>query len=133
LAALVELPQDVHVYAPGVKGYKPMQLEFQPSPDFELAPPIYPSSRILYLEAIKEEVPVFEGKFNITSDAKISLNPDFMKSLGTSGKTVTISGQLRYQACDRTTCYLPTSIPVTWQVQVLPLDLQRSPEAIRHK
>ena len=133
LAAHIALPKDVHVYAPGVKGYKPIQLELQPSPDFELAPPIYPSFKILYLQPIKEEVPVFEGTFNITADVKLSASPDFMKSLGTTGKTVTISGQLLYQACDRTTCYLPTSIPVNWRVQVLPLDLQRSPEAIRHK
>jgi len=133
LAAQVELPKDVHVYAPGVKGYKPIQLELEPSPDFAPAPPVYPSSKILYLEAIKEQVPVFEGKFDITSDVKISASPDFMKSLDTSKKTVTIAGELRYQACDKTTCYLPTSIPVTWQIEVLPLDLQRSPESIQHR
>ena len=27
---------------------------------------------------------------------------------------------------------LPTSVPIQWQVQVLPLDLQRAPENIRH-
>ena len=69
--------------------------------------------------------------FRITSDVKINANPDFMKSLGANGKT--IAGQLHYQACDKTTCYLPTSIPVAWQVEILPLDRQRSPEAIQHK
>ncbi len=133
LVAQVELPQDVHVYAPGVKGYKPIQLELAPSPEFELTPPVYPPSKVLYLDAIKERVPVFEGKFRIASDVRISANPDFMKSLGSTGKTMTIAGQLHYQACDKTTCYLPTSIPLTWQLQILPLDRQRSPEAIQHK
>jgi hypothetical protein len=64
---------------------------------------------------------------------KISANPDFMKSLGANGKTLTIAGQFHYQACDKTTCYLPTSISVSWQLQILPLDRQRSPEAIQHK
>ena len=86
LAAQVELPQDVHVYAPGVKGYKPIQLELHPSPEVQLTPTTYPASKILYLEAIKEEVPVFEGKFLITFDAKINTNPDFIKSLGPNGK-----------------------------------------------
>lgn len=27
----------------------------------------------------------------------------------------------------------PTSVPVKWQLEVVPLDLQRSPEAIQHK
>lgn len=133
LAVQVELPQDVHVYAPGVKGYKPIQLEFHPSPEVQLTPPTYPASKTLYLEAIKAEVAVFEGKFRITSDAKISANPDFIKSLGPNGKTVTITGQLNYQACDKTICYPPTSIPVSWQLEILPLDRQRSPEAIQHK
>ncbi len=63
----------------------------------------------------------------------MSANPDFMKALGANGKTTTIAGQLHYQACDKTTCYLATSIPLTWQLQILPLDRQRSPEAIQHK
>jgi AhpC/TSA family/Disulphide bond corrector protein DsbC len=133
LVAQIELPQDVHVYAPGVKGYKPIQLELAPSQDLELIPPVYPPSKVLYLDAIKEQVRVFERKFRITSEAKISANPDFVKSLGANGKTVTIAAQLHYQSCDKTTCYLPTSIPVTWQLQILPLDRQRSPEAIQHK
>lgn len=133
LAVRVDLPPDVHVYAPGVKGYKPIQLELHPSPEIQLMPPTYPASKILYLEAIKEEVPVFEGKFRITSDPKMSANPDFIKSLGTKGKTITISGQLSYQACDKTICYPPTSVPVSWQLEILPLDRPRSPEAIQHK
>jgi hypothetical protein len=133
LAVQVELPQDVHVYAPGVKGYKPIQLELHSSPEVQPLPPTYPAPKILYLDAIKEQVPVFEGKFRIASDAKISANPDFIKSLGPNGKTITISGQLSYQACDKTICYPPTSVPVSWQLEILPLDRQRSPEAIQHK
>jgi len=64
---------------------------------------------------------------------KISANSDFMKSLGPSGKSITIAGRLSYQACDKATCYLPTSIPLTWELQILPVDRQRSPEAIQHK
>ena len=133
LVAQVALPQDVHVYAPAVKGYKPIQLELAPSLEFELTPPVYPPSKVLYLDAIKEQVPVFEGKFRIKSEVKISANPDFMKSLGAKGKTITIAGQLHYQACDKTTCFLPTSIPLTWQLEILPVDRQRSPEPIRHQ
>lgn len=133
LLAQVGLPQDVHVYAPGVMGYKPIQLKLGLSPDLEFTPTVYPPSKVLYLDAIKEQVPVFEGTFRITSEVKISANPDFVKSLGSTGKMMSIAGKLQYQACDKTTCYLPTSIPVTWQLQILPLDRQRSPEPIQHK
>lgn len=133
LEVRIELPEEVHVYAPGVNGYKPIQLEFDPSVAVQVTPPSYPASKILYLQAIKEQVPVFEGTFRITTDAKMSADPDFIKSLGPYGKAVTISGKLSYQACNEKICFPPSSIPVEWQVQILPLDRRRSPEAIQHK
>jgi len=136
LIAEIELPPDVHVYSPGVTGgYKPIQLLLRPSGGFELEPAVYPDSKTLYLEAIKEQVPVFEGKFRITQDVKVNFSKfsDGLRALRSSEKTIPIAGELKYQACDKTTCYPPTSVPVTWQLQVLPLDLKRSPDAIRHK
>ena len=133
LTAEVQLPPDVHVYSPGVQGYKPIALVMEPMPGMEFTPVNYPHTKILYLPAIKESVPVFEGKFRITQDLKISSVADFSSSLGTDGKTFTIAGKLEYQACDSKICYLPTSVPLHWQVQVLPLDRQRAPESIRHK
>lgn len=133
LVVQVKLPQDVHVYAPGVKGYKPIELELDRSSDFEFKVPAYPASQILYLEAIKEQVSVFEGTFRIVAEGAVSANPEFLKSLGPNGKNITATGKLHYQACDRTTCFVPASVPVSWQLEVLALDLQRSPEAIQHK
>jgi hypothetical protein len=133
LKVQVALPPDVHVYAPGVTGYKPIQLELSPAPEIEIGAPVYPPSKLLYLDAIKEQVPVFEGNFNITSELKISADPTFLKSPGENGRNIAIAGNLRYQACDKSTCYLPTSIPLTWKIQILALDRQRSPEAIQHR
>ena len=133
LTAEVQLPPDVHVYAPGTQGYKPIALVMDPTPGIVLTPVTYPHAQVLYLTAIKERVPVFEGKFRITQDLKISSAADFSASLGTEGKALTINGRLDYQACDKKICYLPTSVPVHWQVRVLPLDRQRAPEDIRHK
>jgi hypothetical protein len=133
LSAQVTLPKDVHVYAPGVKGYIPIQLEIVSSPEFEVVPAVYPRSQELFLPAIKEKVPVFEGKFRIASDVRISAGPAMMKLVGDKGTTITIAGLLKYQACDRKICYVPASVPVSWKIEVAPFDLQRSPEAIRHK
>jgi hypothetical protein len=102
-------------------------------PEMELRPPIYPRAKVLYLHAIKERVPVFEGTFRITQDLKVSSVAEFSKSLGAEGKAFTITGKLEYQACDSKVCFLPTSVPVEWQLQVEPLDRQRAPEDIRHK
>lgn len=132
LIAEVDLGPDLHVYAPGVQGYIPIELKLELPPEVKLDQSSYPQSKILFLKAIKERVPVFDGKFRIMEDVTISSDRAFIRSLGT-GKTISINGELKYQACDKTTCYMPASVPVNWEIQVLPLDLQRSPEGIRHR
>lgn len=133
LVAEVHLPPDVHVYAPGAQGYKPIKLQLELPPQLELKPAVYPKSKTLYLPAIKESVPVFEGTFRISQDVKVNSGAEFWGSLGKDGKVFTITGKLEYQACDKTICFLPTSVPVKWQLQVFPLDRTRAPVDIRHK
>jgi len=133
LTAEVRLPPDVHVYAPGTKGYKPIKLVIDPPPDFELKLASYPSAKILYLPAIKERVPVFEGAFRISQELKVNSTAEFSGALGADGKKVTVTGNIEYQACDSKICYLPSTVPVEWQFQIVPLDRQRAPEDIRHK
>jgi hypothetical protein len=132
LTAEVQLPPDVHVYAPGTVGYKSIHLELDRVPELELLPPVYPHAEVLFMPAINERVPVFQGTFRIRQDVKVSTAAEFSTSLGADGKTVTIAGKLNYQACDSKACYLPASVPVQWELQILPLDRQRAPENIRH-
>ena len=47
LVAEVRLPPDVHVYAPGTHGYRPVKLVIEPTPELELKPLVYPASKIL--------------------------------------------------------------------------------------
>jgi len=133
LTAEVRLPPDVHVYAPGTKGYKTVKLVIDPLPDFEVRQASYPSAKILYLPAIKERVPVFEGAFRIRQELKVNSMAEFSGALGADGKKVTVKGNLEYQACDSKICFLPATEPVEWQFQILALDRQRAPEDIRHK
>lgn len=133
LTANVSLPPDVHVYAPGTKGYKPIRLVIDPLPELEVRSASYPHAKILFLPAIKESVPVFEGKFAIRQELKVNAASGFAMALGPEGKKVTIKGKLEYQACDSKICFLPTSVPIQWQLQILPLDMQYAPEDIRHK
>jgi hypothetical protein len=133
LVAEVRLPPDVHVYAPGTQGYKTIKLVIDPVPQLEFKLAVYPASKTLYLPAIKEQVPVFEGTFRISQDVRVNSGSEFWGSLGKDGKVFTITGKLEYQACDKTICFLPTSVPVKWQLQVFPLDRARAPVEIRHK
>lgn len=126
------LPADVHVYAPGASGYKPVALLLDRVPELKLSDVRYPKAEVLYLPAIKESVPVFEGRFRISQDAVVSSDAKFMKALG-KGRKITVKGMLRYQACDQTTCFLPMDVPVSWEIQVASLDLERAPASIRHR
>ena len=104
-----------------------------PSAELELKSASYPHSKILYLPVIKERVPVLEGKFSIRQDLRVNSMGDFSSKLGADGETVAIKGNLEYQACDSKICFLPTSVPIEWKLQILPLDRVRAPEDIRHK
>ncbi len=129
----VHLPADVHVYAPGTQCYWPVKLVLDATPDLMFGSVEYPSSLTLYLPAIKEKVPVYEGKFRISQEVNVNTSAGFWGSLGKDGKNIPITGKLEYQACDKTMCYVPTSVPVKWQIQVFPLDRTRAPIDIRHK
>jgi len=133
LAAEVRLPPDVHVYAPGAQGYKPIKLVMDAMPEMEFKPATYPQSKTLYLPVINERVPVFDGIFRISQDLKVNSGSQFAASLGENGKIFTITAKLEYQACDKTECYRPVSVPVKWQLQVFPQDRTRAPVNIRHK
>ncbi|MBI3493943.1 MAG: hypothetical protein HY047_19520, partial [Acidobacteria bacterium] len=40
-------------------------------------------------------------------------------------KTMTIAATLNYQACDDKLCFNPQSVPLSWTVNVRPLDVER--------
>jgi len=128
----VTLPKNVHVYAPGAKGYIPVKLDLDSAPDFSPRDPEFPQPRILYLAPIKERVPVFEGRFRIRQDVVINATREYQSQLG-AGKTLTVKGTFKYQACDDKICYLPSQLALNWTLSLKPLDRTRSPEAIRHQ
>jgi hypothetical protein len=132
----VTLPPDLHVYAPGARGYKPLMLEMEPIPEVNLRPAKYPEPKVLFLPAIHEQAPVFDGKFRISQDVVVSYSDTFRASLGenknSAGRSITLKGTLLYQACDATICYLPDRVPVSWDLLVKPLDSVRAPKGIQH-
>ena len=63
LAAEVRLPSDVHVYAPGAQGYKPIKLVIDPIPEVELKPALYPQSKTLSLACDQRARTCLRGDF----------------------------------------------------------------------
>jgi hypothetical protein len=123
----VTLPPRVHVYAPGVEHYKPIELEIDPpSAGFKVAPAAYPPPKVMRLPVIDETVPVYEGRLRIARDVVVSSDPHFVREVvgrpGGPGAAVTLAGRLKYQACDDRRCYRPDVVPLSWTLQVRQVD-----------
>ena len=120
LIAEIQVAPDVHVYAPGVKDYRPLQLTIDPTPGLEPRAPSYPKSKLLFLKSINQQVPVFEGKFRVVQDVNIVSSPEFVSSLQPNGKMITVTGELKYQACTMKVCFLPATVQLHWELEVAP-------------
>jgi hypothetical protein len=135
----VILPKGMHIYAPEVKGYKPVKLVIDSLEEFRVKDSKYPQPRIKLLPAIKESVPVYVGRFRIAQDLMVVPSRQLMESLNTLGKgrefgkVFNIHGHLQYQACDKTTCYPPAEIPLSWQLRVHQYDDVRASEKIQDR
>ena len=119
----------MHAYAPGVKGYRPLNFRLAENPFVTAHEVRYPESRPYTFEPLKETVPVFAGHFRIVQDVT-AVGP----AKGAPPiEQIDLNGSLDYQVCSDTVCYAPTSIPLQWTLKVVPLDRDRAPEPLRKK
>ena len=122
----------IHVYAPGVQGYIPVALTFDPSKAFTADAPSFPRSKIMNLPAIHERVPVYDAPFRIQQTITLAWAAD-LEPLLDKDRNLKIAGKFRYQACDDQECFLPETLPVEWTLHVLPFDRTRVSEDARRK
>jgi peroxiredoxin len=115
----------VHVYAPGVSGYKPIALTLESPPGLLPRGQQFPPSEDFYFKPLNEHVRVYQKPFRIVQDIAVDASPDGVRSLGGRDR-LTITGTLNYQACDDTVCFTPQSIPLTWTVHLKSLDRERA-------
>jgi len=128
----IELKPKMHVYAPGVQGYIPIEWKLTESPAFKTHDVTLPPSKMLHLPAIDETVPVYAGNFRIVRDITIAAEPKVKPLVDASGK-FTVEGTLRYQACDDRMCYLPQELPVKWTFELEGHDRERVPAQLQRK
>lgn len=132
LVVEVDLKPKMHVYAPGVEGYIPIDWSMEEVSGITNYPAEYPSSEMLRLPAINETVPVYQGRFRIVRDVMIGQPKEIQHLLNGRGELV-VKGSLRYQACDDKICYLPKTVPLEWTFRLEEHDRTRAPEEIRRK
>ena len=128
-----EMKPTMHAYAPGIHGYRSLRLRLDPQPLLTVHETAFPAPHAYHFAPLHETVPIFEGRFRITQDVTLAGGRDFTELLKTADPTVTVTGTLEYQVCSDRVCYAPAALPVHWTISVLPLDRERSPEAIRHQ
>ena len=121
----IEIPENMHLYATGAEGYIPVSLKIDPSPDLAIQDPVYPQPEIMYLDVIKERVPVYKGRVRIIRD--VILSPQ------SRATDLVLSGSLHYQACDESFCYLPAQVPLKFELEVIPHDFERVPASVRNR
>jgi hypothetical protein len=122
----VALPRRVHVYAPGVQGYKPVALKLSESRAFQPDVPVFPNSKTVRLAAIQETVPVYERQFRLLQTITLG-SAQQVEPLLNKDRQLAIEGQFLYQACDDRQCFVPETVPLRWVVKVEPFDRTRAP------
>jgi DsbC/DsbD-like thiol-disulfide interchange protein len=108
----VALKPRMHVYAPDQpKGqdYLPIALTVTEGDGFRLEKPRYPSSEKFFFAPLKETQHVYSKPFRITQP--IVLTRD------SASEPLTITGTVRYQACDDALCYVPQTVAVKWELR----------------
>ena len=98
----------MHLYAPGERDGLPVALAINPHPALKLSPPSFPPPQKFFFEPLQLTQLVFSKPFRITQDVTLAAAAD---------APLTITGSLRYQACDDSVCYLPKTVPLEWTVR----------------
>ena len=129
----IELKPGLHVYAPGVQGYIPIDWRLgEVGPAAKRHSFEYPASEMLRLEAIGETVPVYRGHLQIRREITFGQEA-VLKPLVTSTGEVIVKGSLRYQACDDRKCYVSEDVALVWRFNYQGLDRQRAPAEFQRK
>jgi peroxiredoxin len=115
----------IHVYAPGAKDYRVINVSLNANPVLMMRPVQYPASEIYHFKPLDERVPVFQKRFRLVQHMAVTAARERREELA-QVPTVTIAGTLEYQACDDRLCFPPRSIPVSYAVKLRQLDSERA-------
>lgn len=106
----------MHVYAPEqTGGYIRIELTLDDHAAVIEGKPVFPKASDYYFEPLDETFKVFDAPFRIRQHITIASTPA-LRRRAAAGETLTLTGTLRYQACDDQVCYRPDQVKLTWNV-----------------
>jgi cytochrome c biogenesis protein CcdA len=114
LALQVRLPAGFHVQsnAPRDPTLIPTVLTVTPPADIRVAEIVYPPATDLKQAGVPQPLAVFPQEF--------VLGVSLTVPAGTATGRASIPARLRYQACNDTMCFAPTTAAVNWTVNIVP-------------
>jgi DsbC/DsbD-like thiol-disulfide interchange protein len=99
------MPQPgIHVYAPGNPSYIPVSVHVDESAGVRLGKATFPKGETLVFGELKEIVAVYSRPFTIRQALTAS---------AAARQAPTVTGYVRYQACDDRVCFPPANAPFT--------------------
>ena len=129
----IDLQENLHVYAPGVDNYIPIDWKIEDSDTAQahrarcsLTP------EKLFLKAINETVPTYTNHFRLIRDITIPPEEKLKAKVDGSGH-FTVDSVLNYQACDDRMCYFPQKVRLQWTFEYEALDKQRVSAEIQRR
>ena len=127
----LDLKPKMHVYAPGVTGYIPVDWKLEETGAAKVRPVQYPTALKLRLKPIHETALVYQGHVRMTREITFGAENTLKPLVSPSGEVV-LKGSFRYQACDDRECYVPETVPVEWKFRFEALDRERVPAKLQH-
>lgn len=114
----------MHVYSPEQKDYIPVALTLQQAPAFSIQPAVYPKPEKYFFAPLKETQLVYSRRFRITQPITLARGAALRKAGFIPGGDMTVTGKVRYQACDDAICYMPKDVPVSWRITLAAAPMQ---------
>ena len=109
----------MHVYAPEQRDLIPISLVLDRNDDIKVHPPRFPKSEKYFFAALNETQFVYSKPFRIVQDLTV-LPAKRDRDRAARKEQITVSGKVRYQACDDKVCFMPEEIPVSWTIELEP-------------
>jgi AhpC/TSA family protein/cytochrome c biogenesis DsbD-like protein len=117
----IEPRKGMHLYAPGAHSYSVVRVTVDAQPWLRAHPVNYPASEIYEFKPLNERVEVYQRPFRLVQDVTILATREVQQQLAGQSQ-LTLTARLDYQACDDRVCYSPQSIPMSWKLDLTPLD-----------
>lgn len=117
--------EEVRVFAPGASGHRALALKVEPQPGLVMRDAHFPQPEDQLLEPSNVHVPVYRRPFRIVQDVLLDPSKEALPALQALER-MTITAVLEYEAGAGRESSGPRSLPLSWTVEVKPLDRERA-------